>query len=218
MCDHPAGGPAQSDEQKAIAESLKDSNKNNSTASIGNNTKTTQGYPAETGEQALDTMRAVGVPGGLENVGNTCYFASLVQMYFRLRPSFLEAVLAFRAPADHADTVKALAATTTAPVAAPSALTNDSATANTFGDTLVVQSDEWRCPTCTVLNKLYDLKCVCCAEPKPAAVPTVAPASTTGPPPLPQLKDSAGQTAPPLSYAAAAAAGAAAAGVGPVPQ
>ena len=42
-----------------------------------------------------DRVRAAGVPVGLKNVGNTCYFNSLLQTYFRI-PKFVQAVLSFQ--------------------------------------------------------------------------------------------------------------------------
>lgn len=41
-----------------------------------------------------ERMRVAGIPAGLKNVGNTCYFNSLLQTYFRI-PRFVEAVLKF---------------------------------------------------------------------------------------------------------------------------
>ncbi len=41
-----------------------------------------------------ERMRVEGIPAGLKNVGNTCYFNSLLQTYFRI-PKFVEAVLKF---------------------------------------------------------------------------------------------------------------------------
>jgi ubiquitin carboxyl-terminal hydrolase 25/28 len=42
-----------------------------------------------------DRVRAEGVPVGLKNVGNTCYFNSLLQAYFMI-PKFVQEVLAFK--------------------------------------------------------------------------------------------------------------------------
>ena len=42
--------------------------------------------------------RRPGVPTGLKNTGNICYFNSLMQVYFHLRPTLLRAVMAVRPP------------------------------------------------------------------------------------------------------------------------
>lgn len=39
--------------------------------------------------------REEGVPCGLKNIGNTCYFNSLLQVYFNM-PEFVQAILEFQ--------------------------------------------------------------------------------------------------------------------------
>ena len=42
--------------------------------------------------------RRAGVPTGLKNTGNICYFNSLMQVYFHLRPTLFRAIMAARPP------------------------------------------------------------------------------------------------------------------------
>ena len=59
-----------------------------------------QGNPAafKHSFMAEQRLRTDGVPVGILNVGNTCYFNSLMQTYFHL-PTVVEKVLNFKIPA-----------------------------------------------------------------------------------------------------------------------
>lgn len=92
------------DTKKAIALSLQTAQQSEPMAEIG-------GYDAELSkviEESMKTapsdyqaenpeqkMRKEGVPVGLKNVGNTCYFNSLLQAYFMM-PSFVEEIMKFK--------------------------------------------------------------------------------------------------------------------------
>lgn len=66
--------------QKALAASLENNNYNNASY---------EPLPPK------DRKREAGVPVGLKNVGNTCYFNSLIQTYFNI-PEFVELIMNFK--------------------------------------------------------------------------------------------------------------------------
>ena len=45
----------------------------------------------------VDRKRKSGIPVGLKNIGNTCYFNSLLQIYFMF-PQFVKGILEFKEP------------------------------------------------------------------------------------------------------------------------